>query len=201
MVKKFKKETLEKMSVKELRGKCKSFGIKVYTHTRAFKKEELIEKLLQVKIPVVNESDSSNSSKEEENKVLEVKTISNNSENVEGTNAGNTEQNEPKTRSFDYSRMSVGQFIAFRYKRKADTAKIYAINRKQRLVKVETKLGTRYMVPYERILWVKLKKEELWPKAVFMELKGHNKCNWEGVDDEPHREDKRECIKIIQSEE
>lgn len=192
MVKKFKKEVLEKMSVKELREKCKSFGIKVYTHKKSFTKGELIEKLLQVKIPVVSNKDV----KEESKEVLGIKTLVTKTEK-EVVNSNSTNTDEVRTRSFDYDRMELGMFVAFRYKDKADTAKIIAINRKQRLIKAETKLGTKYKIPFERILWVKLKKEEFWPKSVFMELKGHNKCNWEGTDNEPYRKDKRECVKII----
>lgn len=104
---------------------------------------------------------------------------------------------EDRGRNFDYSNMVVGTFVAFRYRGKADTAKVYAINRKRRLIKAETKMGTRYLIPFERILWVKLDIEDLWPKAILMELKGHERCRWEGVEDDPYSKNKRECEKII----
>lgn len=199
MVKKFKKEVLEKKSVKELRVLCKSFGIKVYTHKKSFTKTELVEKLLQVRIPVDVKCSNVENKNMEEKKNMNVVT----SKGSNGINNVEAEGKElqiinSKTRNFNYDRMVIGCFVAFRYNSKADTAKIYAINRKQRLIKVETKLGTRYMVPFERILWVKCDKEEYWPKSVFMELKGHSKCRWEGTDfDEPYAENKRECKKII----
>lgn len=202
MVKKFKKEVLESKSVKELRNMCKTFGIKVYTHKKSFTKSELIEKLLQVRIPVdvekVKGSNKTVNKRNMEDKENMNVVTSKGDNGINNVKEGRVEIINVKTRNFNYDKMVVGCFVAFRYRGKADTAKIYAINRKQRLIKVETKLGTRYMVPFERILWVKCSKDEFWPKSVLMELKGHDKCKWEGVDfDEPYAENKRECKKII----
>lgn len=196
MVKRFKLEVLKKLSVKELRKICKSFGIKIYTHTRGFKKDELIEKIMCINS--VGETINKQYKGSEERKMGKIKVSVVKKSNEQINQTYEPEFTEvPRTRSFDYSRMVVGSFVAFRFRDKADTAKIFAINRKQRLIKVETKLGTQYLVPFERILWVKLNPEDLWPKPVFMELKGHNKCRWEGVEDEPYKRNKRECVKII----
>lgn len=100
-----------------------------------------------------------------------------------------------KTRSFNYERMNTGQLVAFRHK-KLDTGMIKSINRTKRLIKVETKVGRKFIVPFERIVWVKLDFESFWPSSVYFELKGGEKCKWEGTDDEPFT-NKRECREII----
>lgn len=100
-----------------------------------------------------------------------------------------------KTRNFDYNKMETGNLVAFRHD-KLDTGMITGINRTRRLVKLETKLGRKFIVPFERIVWVKLDYESYWPTSVYNELKGGEKCRWEGTENEPFK-NKRECKEVI----
>lgn len=103
---------------------------------------------------------------------------------------------ENKTRNFNYDKMEVGNLVAFRHE-KLDTAMVMSINRNRRLIKVETKLGRKFIVPFERIIWVKLDLDSYWPTQVFNELKGGEKCRWEGTEDDELSRNKRECKEII----
>ena len=179
------REMLEKKTVKWLRSECKRYGINVYTHKRSLTKSELMEKLLSINVFMYEIKSNIKCGKDGK---MDIKTINRSNRGL---------HDNGKIRNFDYGNMAVGSFIAFRYKGRSDTAKVFAINRKQRLVKAETKLGTQYLVPFERIVWVKLHPEDLWPKTVLMELKGHNKCSWEGVDGEPYGESKRSVSEIV----
>lgn len=104
---------------------------------------------------------------------------------------------EGKTRRFNYDKMDSGQLVAFRHE-KLDTGMIQRINRVKRLAEVETKAGRVFIVPFEKIVWVKLDFESYWPTQVYNELKGGEPCNWEGTEEDDQRSgNKRECKEII----
>lgn len=186
------------LKVKELREICKERGLTVYKHKNACTKQELIQKLEEYdkeEKEIFGEDEKVESDKKE---AVEVER----EETKESIVVEEEKENKERTRAFDYDKMQVGSFAAFRYRDKMQTAKVVAINRKKRLIRAETKMQTLFEVPFERIIWVKIKPEEWWPKAVFFELKGMRKCQWEGTVNEPESfRNKRECKKIITCEE
>lgn len=205
------KAKYESMKVVELREECKKRGLTVYKHKGACTKAKLVEKLIaddELKTSLLEEESSEDDEwetiereemEEQKRKRLEQEKASEQSKanrKVVVVRKENIENNI--ARKFNYEKMEVGSFVAFRYNEKMQTAKVIEVDKEKRSVLTETKFGTRFYVPFERIIWVKLNADEWWPKAVFMELKGGEKVTWEGAENDPKAHgNKRKCKKII----
>lgn len=66
----------------------------------------------------------------------------------------------------------IGALIAFEIGGKVRSAKITNRNTSRKLLKLESKSGRVYIIPYESVLWVR--KGSLWPKPIFEMLIGGN---------------------------
>lgn len=136
------------MKVVELRKICKENGIQYCTKDRKFKKEELINAILEVGVfeeKKESESDSVESSAKVENKV-EVKDNSENKlkylENIE-----------------------CGTIIAFNTDGKVISAKVIKKSLSRKKLMVETSYGKSYTIGWEDVIWVKTGKR--WPKGIY----------------------------------
>ena len=67
---------------------------------------------------------------------------------------------------------NIGTLVAFVDENgKARTAAIVNRSTKSKKIKVETEFGREFIVPYDKVLWVRGKNER-WPKGVYNMLKG-----------------------------
>lgn len=149
------KECLEKLTAKELACKCKELNIPHYHGKNRFKKDEMIEALLN----------ANTNSNEQDNVPEESKTTT----EVE-TNERPTWVNKDKEKYIEEA--EVGTLIAF-YDKKGKPRTAALVNRSstRRVVKLVTEFDWEFIVPYEDVLWVR--RGTRWPKGVYNLLKGY----------------------------
>lgn len=67
--------------------------------------------------------------------------------------------------------VQIGTLVAFRsITGKVKSAKVVKRSSKNRRLKVETKYGAEFVIPYDDVIWVRTNKR--WPKGVYQLLKG-----------------------------
>lgn len=147
------KEELLVKTVKELEVICKERGLSYYSNRKHITKAEMIEKIVasygeeNVKEDVLAKEFSNESSVEEKKVDMKVK-----KEYIE---------NAP-----------VGTIIAFvDEKGKARSAAIVNRSTKKQMLKVQTEFGMEFIVPYDKVLWVRGGSNR-WPRGVYNMLKG-----------------------------
>ena len=137
-------------TVKELEVICKEKHLTYYSNKKHLTKAEMIKKIMNEKSEVSESVSEDVLAKEFSNsnsKVREVK-----EEYIENA--------------------SIGTLVAFVDEHgKARTAAIVNRSTKSKKIKVETEFGREFIVPYDKVLWVRGKNER-WPKGVYNMLKG-----------------------------
>lgn len=145
---------LEVKTVKELEAICKELGLTYYVGKKHLTKQEMLDKINSVSV-------------KEPEPVVENPT--NDVTNVDPESFCNLEN-----RGKYIEEAEVGTLVAFiDEKGKPRTAAIVNRSSKRRMLKVQTEFGWEFIVPYEKVLWVK--KGTRWPKGVYNLLKGYNK--------------------------
>lgn len=171
-----KKTELENMKVAELKQMSRERGLTLESNGHKFNKSELIERLLQSqdeqndiekKIeeagtednekwdePVLEHKETKSVVKEQDGYIKYAKTV----DEVE------KKYSNPK-RDFVYDNfLKVGSFVVFIHYvealdtnvyKKLRTAKVVAVNRGKRLVRVETLLGTQLELSFDELLYIK----------------------------------------------
>lgn len=146
------KETLEIMTVKDLRNEAKNLKI-VGRWDKT--KEQLITAIL--------EAYAKNSEEAKEEKEIG---------NEEETKPINTVDTEKEKLAY-VERISIGALVAFKIGDKVKSAKVINKSTAKRILKVENKAGKEFILSYEDIIWVKTKR---WPRNIYNLLKGAKRC-------------------------
>lgn len=156
------KNELSSKNVKELETICKENGITYYVGKKHLTKNEMIEKI--------------------ENATCETKPDVSKQEEPVQENEVVEEKKEwamnDKTKYIEEA--EVGCLIAF-YDEKGKPRTAALVNRSsaRQVIKVVTEFGWEFIVPYEKVLWVR--KGNRWPKPVYEILKGYNKNGKENI--------------------
>jgi hypothetical protein len=166
---------LANKTVKELRDMAKELGIKG--------RWEMIKPVLIMKIIDATESinnttlrvNGEETKTETDTKVKEVELISKDTVIKEEKQTENTkiDNYDVENRLHYVDKAPIGTLVAFKIKEEKDkycSAKIVNKSTKKQVLKVETKRGFIYIIPYTDIVWVKTGKR--WPSGVFDMLTG-----------------------------
>lgn len=166
------KEVLNGKTADELRKMCKDNGISYCSHTKKLTKSEMIDKLLQN----VTVSDTENEVSPVVENVSNDVTTDTHAVN-RAINGGYGELPDPETflhtknKEQYIENAEVGTLIAFLDENgKPRTAAVENRSSKRRVLKVKTEYGWEFIVPYEKVLWVKL--GDKWPSGIYRLLKG-----------------------------
>lgn len=166
------KEKLQTLKVSELATICKERGIVHYHGKNRFKKDEMIEAILNSESIEENENQSllskAKSAEDEEkvdNQIVEV-------ENKDEKKSTSMDIDMEQKKSY-IENSKIGTIVAFRLSSgKVKSAKMVNRNRKKEKLKLETKYGAEYIIPYKSVVWVKTGKR--WPRGVYELLKGND---------------------------
>lgn len=187
------KEKLQTLKVSELATICKERGIVHYRGKNRFKKDEMIEAILRAekrakggktmlnqdlfggvgkavqsaaKEGFENFRKTFQSAEDEE----KVDNQSVEAENKDEKKSASTSINWERKESY-IENSEIGTIVAFKLSSgKVKSAKMVNRNRKKKKLKLETRYGAEYIVPYNSIIWVRTGKR--WPKGVYKLLKG-----------------------------
>ena len=164
------KEKLQTLKVNELATICKERGIVHYRGKNRFKKDEMIEAILNSESIEENENQSllseAKSAEDEEKVDNQIVEVENKDEKKSASMNIDWEQKELYIESSE-----IGTIVAFKLSSgKVKSAKIVNRNRKKKKLKLETRYGAEYIVSYDSIIWVRTGKR--WPKGVYNLLKG-----------------------------
>lgn len=163
---KYKKEELEKLTVKELRaGIAKELNI-VGRHD--MKKDVLIAAILGEKV----EKPKRKPPKPVQTVEELIEQFCKKEESVEESTKEDVDDETRKQNKMRYIEQAMPDtIIAFKLPGiKAKSAKIVRKSTKNRKFKVETAYGVEYVVPYDNVIWVKTNRR--WPRGVYNMLKG-----------------------------
>ena len=145
---------LSKKTVKELELICKEKKLTYYSGRKHLTKSEMIEKIVASEEENVKEDNL-------------AKSFSTNDAVEENAKKSNCKEEYIEN-------AAIGTIIAFvDEKGKARSAAIENRSSKKRLLKVVTEFNKEFVVPYEKVLWVRSKNLR-WPRGVYDMLKG--KC-------------------------
>ena len=150
------KTELEAKKVKELEEICKERNLPRYKGKAKLNKTQMIENIMNTEVNSVDE--------------VEVKTSESDLAKVFSENV--TEVKIDRDSKNDYlDKAEIGAIVAFWDENgKARSAAIKNKSTKNRKLKLETEFGREFIVPYEKVMWVKTKNR--WPKGVYDALKG-----------------------------
>lgn len=164
------KEKLQALKCNELAAICKERGIVHYHGRNRFKKDEMIEAILNSESIEENENQSllseAKSAEDEEKVDNQIAEVENKDEKKSASMNIDWEQKELYIENSE-----IGTIVAFKLSSgKIKSAKIVNRNRKKKKLKLETRYGAEYIVSYDSIIWVRTGKR--WPKGVYNLLKG-----------------------------
>lgn len=164
------KEKLQTLKVSELATICKERGIVHYHGKSRFKKDEMIEAILNSESIEENENQSllseAKSAEDEEKVDNQIVEVENKDEKKSASMNIDWEQKELYIENSE-----IGTIVAFKLSSgKVKSAKIVNRNRKKKKLKLETRYGAEYIASYDSIIWVRTGKR--WPKGVYNLLKG-----------------------------
>lgn len=146
------REELQKVKSKDLQKMATAAGIK---HSRQYRKDTLIEMLADdgVGAPILPGEDGKPIQEMPDKVFSKVTTI----------------DYEGKMRRIE--NIGVGTIVAFRTEDgKVKSAKVVNKSTKNKKLKVETSYGKIYIVPFDKVIWVKTGVR--WPRGVYNLLKG-----------------------------
>lgn len=146
------REELQKVKSKDLQKMATAAGIK---HSRQYRKDTLIEMLADdgVGAPILPGEDGKPIQEVPDKVVSKVTMI----------------DYEGKMRRIE--NIGVGTIVAFRTEDgKVKSAKVVNKSTKNKKLKVETSYGKIYIVPFDKVIWVKTGVR--WPRGVYNLLKG-----------------------------
>lgn len=186
------KEELQALKCNELAAICKERGIVHYHGRNRFRKDEMIKAILRAEKlskggkPMLNQNlfgvgeAVQNTAKEGVNKLRETFKSAEDEEKVDNHDAEAENKVEKKSASIDVSwerkesyieNSDIGTIVAFKLSSgKVKSAMMVNRNRKKKKLKLETRYGAEYIIPYSSVIWVRTGKR--WPKGVYKLLKG-----------------------------
>ena len=162
MTKKYNVEELNKLTADELKTLCKENGLPCYKGKSKLNKGEMIENLSNVTVETTNENVTEKEIVEEKSDVVE-NVVEKKEIDVEGFF-------HTKNKEKYIEEAEVGTLVAFVDENgKPRTAAIQNRSSKRKVLKVVTEFGWEFIVPYEKVLWIK--KGNRWPNGVYRLLK------------------------------
>lgn len=171
------REELVAMTKDEVSTIAKEYGITRSIGSKRKTKEQLIEEILEQYVdstPVTYTPTGI----EKENTVAEVEdedwqqpeTENEVVEEVEEKEILTPEQKAERRKGY-VENVQIGTLVAFKsITGKVKSAKVIKRSSKNRRLKVETKYGAEFVIPYDDVIWVRTNKR--WPKGVYQLLKG-----------------------------
>lgn len=147
---------LEAKKVFELECICKHKNLTYYSNRKHLTKGEMIEKIL---------------GEEKKTEEVKVETSESGLAKVFSENDKEELQIDRDQKDSYIDKAEVGAIVAFYDENgKARSAAIKNKSTKNKKLKVETEFGREFIVPYDKVMWVKTKNR--WPKGVYDILKG-----------------------------
>lgn len=161
------KEELMKLTNAELAAMCKEKGFKIYNGKTRIKKEAMVDLLLSD--GNVTEDVKPEPKVENENATVTTETPKETPKETETT----TETIQPWLlggKDDLIQKAEVGTLIAFiDEKGKPRTGKMVNRSSSRRVIKIETEFNWTFLVPYDKVLWVRFGSR--WPRAIYTMLK------------------------------
>lgn len=161
------KEELLKKAKDEVISIAKQFGITQYSGKKRKTKEQLIDEILSKAESEKTEQKTESVDDDTDWQAPEsaAETVEEKTENV----LTDAEREEKKKEYIE--NVKIGTLVAFKsITGKVKSAKVVKKSTKNRKLKVETKYGAEFVIPYEDVIWVRTNKR--WPKGVYQLLKG-----------------------------
>lgn len=173
------REELLAMTKDEVSTIAKEYGITRSIGSKRKTKEQLIEEILEQYVAPTQVAYTP-TGVEKENTVAEVEDEDwqqSETENevveeveVEEKEILTPEQKAERRKSY-VENVQIGTLVAFKsITGKVKSAKVIKRSSKNRRLKVETKYGAEFVIPYDDVIWVRTNKR--WPKGVYQLLKG-----------------------------
>lgn len=161
------REELLIKSKDEIVSIAKQFGITQYCGKGRKTKEQLIDEILSKAESKETEQEAKSVDDDTDWQAPEsaAETVEEKTENV----LTDTEREEKKKAYIE--NVKIGTLVAFKsITGKVKSAKVVKRSTKNRKLKVETKYGAEFVIPYDDVIWVRTNKR--WPKGVYQLLKG-----------------------------
>lgn len=149
---------LSKKTIKELEVICKDLGLTYYVGKKHITKVQMIEKIKSANIV----------------ESVEQKEI-NTQEVVKEENLAKVFSGEEKKQNkiAFVEKAEIGTLVAFIDERgKARTAELVNRSSSRQVVKVKTEYDREFIVPFDKVIWVRKPGNKRWPKGVYNMLKG-----------------------------
>lgn len=159
------REELLAKTKEEVSAIAKDFGVTRSIGSKRKTKEQLVDEIMekqnpQSKTETVEVEDEDWQQPETEKEVTEVV----------AEEILTPEQKAERRKSY-VENVQIGTLVAFKsITGKVKSAKVVKRSSKNRRLKVETKYGAEFVIPYDDVIWVRTNKR--WPKGVYQLLKG-----------------------------
>lgn len=163
------REELLAKTKEEVSAIAKDFGVTRSIGSKRKTKEQLVDEIMEKQNPqseteTVEVEDEDWQQPETENEVTTEDA------EVEAEEILTPEQKAERRKSY-VENVQIGTLVAFRsITGKVKSAKVVKRSSKNRRLKVETKYGAEFVIPYDDVIWVRTNKR--WPKGVYQLLKG-----------------------------
>ena len=163
------REELLAKTKEEVSAIAKDFGVTRSIGSKRKTKEQLIDEIMEKQNPqseteTVEVEDEDWQQPETEKEVTEADA------EVVAEEILTPEQKAERRKSY-VENVQIGTLVAFKsITGKVKSAKVVKRSSKNRRLKVETKYGAEFVIPYDDVIWVRTNKR--WPKGVYQLLKG-----------------------------
>ena len=161
------REELLAKTKEEVSAIAKDFGVTRSIGSKRKTKEQLVDEIMEKQNPqsetgTVEVEDEDWQQPETEKEATEVV--------AEDEIILTPEQKAERRKSY-VENVQIGTLVAFKsITGKVKSAKVVKRSSKNRRLKVETKYGAEFVIPYDDVIWVRTNKR--WPKGVYQLLKG-----------------------------
>ena len=161
------REELLAKTKEEVSAIAKDFGVTRSIGSKRKTKEQLVDEIMEKQNPqseTVVEDEDWQQPETEKTAETEVEV------EAEAEEILTPEQKAERRKSY-VENVQIGTLVAFKsITGKVKSAKVVKRSSKNRRLKVETKYGAEFVIPYDDVIWVRTNKR--WPKGVYQLLKG-----------------------------
>ena len=149
----------------EVSAIAKDFGVTRSIGSKRKTKEQLVDEIMEKQNP-----QSKTETVEVEDEDWQQPEIEKEVTEVVAEEILTPEQKAERRKSY-VENVQIGTLVAFKsITGKVKSAKVVKRSSKNRRLKVETKYGAEFVIPYDDVIWVRTNKR--WPKGVYQLLKG-----------------------------
>ena len=149
----------------EVSAIAKDFGVTRSIGSKRKTKEQLVDEIMEKQNP-----QSKTETVEVEDEDWQQPEIEKEVTEVVAEEILTPEQKAERRKSY-VENVQIGTLVAFKsITGKVKSAKVVKRSSKNRRLKVETKYGAEFVIPYDDVIWVRTNKR--WPKCVYQLLKG-----------------------------